>query len=82
MFAPPVEYPSGDWDDQYRSYYRRHPSARVSVLEQEQSRSGAWRDTFEETIEIGPDPPMLYKKYIWGRKSEFLYFCFLQYKLL
>ena len=71
MFASPITTPREGFYDRFRNSYERNKSARVRVFEQEKSASsGRWRNRDMKVIEIGPDPPVLYRKYIWGRRSE------------
>lgn len=57
----------------YRQLYVREDSGETKVTLTAEVKFGGSSD-FEETkvkvIDIGPDPPLCVKRYIWGRKSK------------
>lgn len=59
----------------YRQSYEREDSSDTRVTLTAEVRFGCDED-FEKTkvkvIDIGPDPPLCVRRYIWGRKSKFL----------
>lgn len=53
--------------------YSRHPSGRIELVKQQKTEtSDTWKNRDVEVIDIGPDPPFLYRRYIWGRQREYL----------
>jgi hypothetical protein len=73
MFAPPqLSNSQPNSKAELRFKYSRHPSGRIELVKQQKTQtSKCWRDREVEVIDIGPDPPVLYRKYIWGRQSEY-----------
>lgn len=73
MFAPPQLPSHPDPRDKLRCMYSRHPSGRIELVKQQKTEtSNTWKNRDVEVIDIGPDPPFLYRRYIWGRQREYL----------
>lgn len=73
MFAPPQLPSRPDARDKLRCMYSRHPSGRIELVKQQKTEtSDTWKNRDVEVIDIGPDPPFLYRRYIWGRQREYL----------
>ena len=68
---------SSDCEFDYRQFYERSSSSENLVTmtaEEKKSSDRSFVLRKVKVINIGPDPPLCNKRYIWGRKSKFMDF--------